>query len=129
MKLNNDCVRDILLTLEEICTYDSSFSYDMDNDKPHLLASYTHDEILYHVNQCRMANLIIDVHFYDGGDSFEIGDLSPSGHQYLANIRSDKIWNKTKKVASEIGVNSLSAMTQISTQIISSIIKSHFGLA
>ena len=120
MKLNNDCVRDILLTLEEICTYDSSFSYDMDNDKPHLLTPYTHDEILY---------LIIDVHFYDGGDSFDIGDLSPSGHQYLANIRSDKIWNKTKKVASEIGVNSLSAMTQISTQIISSIIKSHFGLA
>ena len=61
MKLNNDCVRDILLTLEEICTYDSSFSYDMDNDKPHLLTPYTHDEILYHVNQCRMANLIISM--------------------------------------------------------------------
>ena len=33
-----------------------------------------------------------------GGDIVEISDLSPSGHEYLANIRSDNIWNKTKKL-------------------------------
>lgn len=128
MKLNNDCVRDVLLTLEENCTFDSEFLYDCEEAIPQLLSKYSHDEIIYHIRQCEMAGLIVGVSYFDGGCSLSISDLSPSGHEYLANIRSDNIWNKTKKVAGEIGATSLSAMVQISSQIITAIIKSQFGL-
>lgn len=128
MKLNNDCIRDVLLILEENCTFDNVFIYDCEEPVPQLLSKYSHDEIIYHIHQCEMAGLIVGVSYYDGGDSLSISDLSPSGHEYLANIRSDNIWNKTKKVAGEIGATSLSSMVQISSQIITTIIKSQFGL-
>ena len=128
MRLNNDCIRDILLTLEENCTFDNEFLYDCEGSVPQLLSKYSHDEIIYHIHQCKMAGLIVGVSYYYGGYSLSISDLSPSGHEYLANIRSDNIWNKTKKVAGEIGTTSLSAMVQISSQIITAIIKSQFGL-
>ena len=127
MKLNNDCIRDILLALEEICTFNTTFYYDRDESVPSRLSKYSDEEIVYHIRQCALANLILDVHFYPD-DTIDIADLSPSGHEYLANIRSDNIWNKTKKVASEIGATSLSAMVQISSEIIMAIIKSQFGL-
>lgn len=128
MKLNNDCVRDILLTLEEVCTFENKFIYDIASPPPHLLEEYSREEVLYHIRQCEHSALLLEPLYYYGGNLVEISDLSPSGHEYLANIRSDNIWNKTKKVASEIGATSLSAMVQISSQIITAIIKSQFGL-
>lgn len=128
MKLNNDCIRDILLTLEELCTFENKFTYDIESQPPHLLAKYSREEVLYHIRQCEHSALILKPLYCYGGDIVEISDLSPSGHEYLANIRSDNIWNKTKKVAGEIGATSLSAMVQISSQIITAIIKSQFEL-
>ena len=47
MKLNNDCIRDILLTLEELCTFENKFTYDIESQPPHLLAKYSREEVLY----------------------------------------------------------------------------------
>lgn len=114
--------------LEELCTFENKFTYDIESQPPHLLAKYSREEVLYHIRQCEHSALILKPLYCYGGDIVEISDLSPSGHEYLANIRSDNIWNKTKKVAGEIGATSLSAMVQISSQIITAIIKSQFGL-
>lgn len=128
MKLNNDCVRDILMTVEDNCDFEKAFTYDKSEPIPKRLKSYSHDEIIYHIRQCKMSNLITVSKFYNSGATVIINDLTPSGHQYLTNIRSDTVWNKTKKVAGEIGVYSLNSMVEIANQIVISIIKSHFGL-
>ena len=50
------------------------------------------------------------------------------GNQFLANIREDTIWSKTKTVAAKIGSKSLDTLIQISSNVITALIKAEFGL-
>ena len=128
MRLNPDCVRDILLSTEEICDYHRAFDYYKDEGINTNLQQYSHDEIIYHIKQCELSQLIIDVHYYDGATHISIGDLAPSGHQFLANIRKDTVWNGVKSVAEKVGSTSLSVLTQIAANVVTELIKAQFGL-
>ena len=129
MRLNPDCIRDLLLTIEDTTTFTHSMEYYVDrNDFPRLI-DYSHEEILYHIRQCKMAELITNAHFYDGGDCILIPDLSPTGHEFLANIRSDNAWNKTKDIAEKTGSYSLSALATIATGVITQIINHQLGVS
>ena len=65
---------------------------------------------------------------FDGGESCIIGDLSPAGHEFLANIRKDTVWNGVKSVAGKVGATSLSALTQIAANVVTELVKAQFGL-
>lgn len=58
MRLNNDCVRDILLSVEEVCDFNESFRYSKFSNDFERLQPYSHDEIIYHIKQCKLAGLI-----------------------------------------------------------------------
>lgn len=124
MKLNPDCIRDILLTVEDNSTIDSGIQYP--DDSLELLSKYEPDEVLYHIKQCELSYLVTKVERFVGGSCY-ILDLSPSGHEFLANIRSDNNWNKTKSIAKTVGSQSLSAIKDIATGVISELIKSQFN--
>lgn len=128
MKLNPDLVRDILLAVEEECDFHHEFYYDIEEPVPDILKPYSHEEIVYHIRQCEYAGLILGVRYPDAGDMIYIDDLSPEGHEFLANVREDKIWNGTKAVAKETGGRSLTALTQIASNIVTALIKAHFNL-
>lgn len=128
MKLNSDCIRDILLAVEEKCDYSHVMEYDRDNNVNTRLKKYTHDELIYHIKQCEYASLTLNTKYYDGGKHIIIHDLSPNGHQFLANVREDTIWNGTKVVAKKVGSTSLNALIQISSNIITQVIKNQFNL-
>lgn len=128
MRLNSDCVRDILLTVEEKCDYHHVMDYDRENSNNNRLQDYTHEEIIYHIKQCDCSKLILGTTYYDGGKHIIITDLSPAGHQFLANIREDTVWKGVKEVANKVGSSSLSALTQISSNIITQLIKAQFNL-
>ena len=128
MKLNPDCVRDVLLTVEESCDFKKILCYAKDSPMADRLEKYTHDEIIYHMMQCNLSGLITDFHSSDNGGLITIGDLSPNGHKFLANIRKDTIWNNTKSIASQIGSKSLDALVQIASNVITELIKAQFGL-
>lgn len=50
MRLNPDCIRDILFSIEDISSYDSFISSSqLANTES--LKKYTEDEILYHLRQ------------------------------------------------------------------------------
>ncbi|MTW37801.1 DUF2513 domain-containing protein, partial [Streptococcus pneumoniae] len=49
-------------------------------------------------------------------------DLSPEAHEFLANIRQDTKWNKTKSIASKVGSFSLNVLKDISIEVISKVI-------
>lgn len=129
MKLNPDCIRDILLTVENETNFNNYLEYEKSTySKFKLLAKYNHDEIIYHISQCDKSHLIDDVEYYEVGDFIIIKDLSPEGHKFLADIRSDTVWKHVKNISKDIGVSSLSALTQIATGVVTTIIKSHLGL-
>lgn len=128
MRLSPDCIRDILLTIEDETDSTKVFVYYKDGDIPKRLKKYSHNEVLYHFQQCNMAEMIVGYRPFDNGDCVHISDLSPYGHQFLANIRQDNIWNNTKEIAGKIGSKSLDTLIQISSSVISELIKAHLGL-
>lgn len=126
MKLNPDLIRDILLTTEDYCDFKHYLEYRIELNKFDRLKIYNHDEIIYHIRQCQETNLINGVHYYDGGDCIVICDLTPKGHEFLANIRNDNNWNKVKLISKSIGSKSLGALTEIATQVITQLIQNKF---
>ncbi|MBV1817304.1 DUF2513 domain-containing protein [Bacteroidales bacterium MSK.15.36] len=125
MKLNPDCIRDILLTVEENTSYGKFMSYDTDTEYERL-KTYSDKEVMYHIKQCELSNLITKVSYYMDGGCL-IHDLSPKGHEFIANIRTDTNWNKTKDVANKVGSYSLDTLTKIASEVIASVITSTLG--
>ena len=129
MKLNPDCIRDILITVEANTDFNHIYTYlasELPNE--HYLSKYSNDEVIYHISQCDKSNLIENVNYFDAGDMITISDLSPEGQEFLNNIREDTNWHKTKEVAGKIGSFSLNMLSQIATNIVTSLINTHTGL-
>lgn len=125
MRLNPDCIRDILLQTEN-----GSFSIPTKfNERDTVLLQfeylkkYSYDEVEYHLNQCKLMNFVfIDTPF----GYIDVIDLSPEGHQFLANIRNNNIWKKTKNIALSLGIFSLSALRDISVNLASDTVINYF---
>lgn len=64
----------------------------------------------------------------DYNDGYLIMDLSPEGHEFLADIRSNSIWNKVKKKSEQIGVKSLGALSQIAISVTTALINESLTL-
>lgn len=127
MKLNNDCIRDILLYAEDI-DYNSYLTLD---DLMDALPSYTENELQYHCIKLHEAGFldITSVRTLSAPEQVvRITDLTYNGHQFLADIRSDNAWNKTKEIAKSVGSNSVNALKEIATSVISSLIQNQLGL-
>lgn len=125
MRLNMECIRDILLTVEEYTGFQTQMKYPSDEYEYIRLSDYPVEEILYHVKQCEAFGLVTKASWTLDG-AFFISDLSPEGHMFLANIRSDNNWSKTKEIYRKIGVESIDAIKQISTGVVSELIKQAF---
>jgi hypothetical protein len=126
MRLNPDCIRDILLTVEENTGFTKFMNFNS-NSEYEKLSTYAKEEVLYHIRQCEESSLLTGAQWYLGGDCM-ISDLSPYGHQFLADIRSETNWNKTKEISKNIGSFSLDSLKQIASTVISELIKSQLKL-
>lgn len=126
MRLDPDCIRDILLVVEDETTATHRTAYPSEKFDA-LDKKYSPDVVLYHVIQCVEYGYFRDAEEL-GSMGIVIPDLSPAGHEFLANIRKDTVWNGVKGVAEKVGATSLTALTQIASNVISEIIKAQFGL-
>lgn len=121
MRLNHDCIRDLLLGLEGNLKYDQPMKrgtfLSLSN-----LSEYDKNELIYTLKKMVEAGYL-KVGFYNTSDFF-IEDITYSGHQFLENIRDPKIWAKTKAAASDVGGASLSVIGDIAV----SFIKQSIGL-
>lgn len=130
MRLNPDCVRDVLLTVES-CSFDERLRFE---GLCGHLPKYSPEELQYTCLKLKEAEYLVLVVTTKGTvrSSFpgivEIRDITYRGHEFLANIRKESIWNGVKDVAGKIGCTSLSALTQIASNIATELIKAHFGL-
>ena len=126
MKLNPDCIRDILLEVEKQPFEKILHFEDLQNQLP----KYTYEDLTYTCLKLKEGGLIkIAIISADNHTHVEfIQDLTFDGHEFLNNIRADNVWNHVKTVGSKIGASSVSALCQIAAQVISAIIKQEIGL-
>lgn len=126
MKLNPDCIRDILLDIEESTNINTGWKYNSRQPSKRL-SKYDRFEITYQTRYCADANLICGFSVGGNSESVFATDLTPSGHEFLANIRSDTFFNKVKDIAKELCIESLPGFQQIALNAALVIIKSHFA--
>lgn len=122
MKLNNDCVRSVLLEVEKM-GIDERFTM---NDLCAALPAYTEDDIHYTVLKLKEAGFLDVLTTTTLGYSLpqivEIRDITYAGHEFLKDVRSDTIWGKVKDVAKKTGAFSIHAFGEIAKGVLSSAI-------
>lgn len=133
MKLNNDCVRDILLFVEkEQKVEENNGDFVFSEITPDLLfdgIKQSKEDIIYTVVMLEQAGFI-DAAFSYGNDSlgdFTINSLTYEGHEFIEKIKSENVWGKTKTVSKAVGSASISILSQIATQVISALINQQMG--
>ena len=129
MKLNMDCVRDILLEVEGKSGFRKFVDFP-DDFCSELRTKYSDDVIRYHIDQCYECGLLKPLQpgeEWDRVGNTTIQDLSASGHRYIGNIRSDNVWKKTKEVASSIGTFTIQVIGDIAASVISDLIGKKLG--
>ncbi|KHD35179.1 hypothetical protein NL50_14895 [Clostridium acetobutylicum] len=127
MHLNPDCLRDILLYVEDninnqnkciaVANLIDSISSKCDE--------YDEYYIHYHIIQLNQAGMFTHVTIADGNIPLIIMDLSWQGHQFLATIRGETVWNQTKSVANKVGSFSLDTLSKIATGVVTQLINKH----
>lgn len=128
MRLDPDCVRDILLVVEAL-EFGSELAI---KDLKLALPSYSEEQLRYHCRQLYSSGFI-DALVVTSGQGVlpsvaRVYDLMPLGHQFLADIRSDKIWADTKQIAASIGSTSLDVLSSVASKILTNIIAKHLSL-
>lgn len=136
MKFDPDCIRDVLLYLEDNLTYINDETNPLEH-KPISIGAisdtlsssrgYSIDDIYYSIEKLLEVRYILPSGGIGRGRASsiifcEIGDISWSGHEFLNNIRKDAIWDATKKGAHKIGATSIMALGTISMEIVKTIV-------
>lgn len=118
LKLDKECVRDVLLTLESL---DKGVALTSDNyvEFP-LLLSYDLETVSYTLKRLDEAGFV-NVKFFpvlSGDDPFRATSLTWAGHQFLDNVRDNRVWEETKKAASKIAGVSLSVLSEVAASVL-----------
>lgn len=114
MKLNKDCVRDLLLYVENQELGKHVYNHELEN----IFAkenNYTPEEVEYATRKLKEAKFIhADGVFNDGSwIEYGIGEITWDGHQFLDNIRDDKVWKTVKRTVSKLSSVSLPLMSKL----------------
>lgn len=56
-------------------------------------------------------------------------DLTPAGHEFLANVRDDSNWNKIKGISANIGFASLKVVSAIAEGVATAAINQQLGFS
>lgn len=127
MKLNLDCMRDILIEMEK-----SEYGEPLYPSRIYkALPQYSEDEINYSIVKMKEAGFIkaaTQSRMEYDTVVVRLDDITYQGHQFLADVRSDTIWNKTKSILNEIGSTSISSVIQVASGVIQTIISNKLGL-
>ena len=125
MKLDIDCMRAVMLEVEKQ-PYRTDLTF---HSLKAQLSKYSEDELSYTCIKLKEAGLIeaLIIHADNFAQVHLISDITFEGHQFLADIRSDNIWGKTKSILGEIGSTSLSAVIQVAAGVVQAAITQKMG--
>lgn len=115
MRLNPDCIRDILLYIEANTNFEID-SIDV-NDIEEELSNYDSKTLYYHIQMIEESELVDNVVWAENRP-WEISNLSYNGHQFLSNIYDDKIWKKVKNYINKLPSVSLQVLISIAPTLL-----------
>lgn len=134
MRINMDCIRDILLCIEEntglhqMCFFisyaDAGIQAALGEDtippksyQVELESRYAHDDIIYNLKYCVESELVVAPGHFPAYQNW-IADLTPKGHEFLAEIRDEGNWKKIKQACSKIGAVSMDIILEVSKSVL-----------
>lgn len=123
MKLNQDCVRSVMLFIEDKYEF-GTFLY-LDNFlNAKELRDYKPEEIKYVLAKLSETNYLHDRIKWINNDIayYSTGALTWDGHKFLDTIRDKKVWSKTKKITNKFTSVSISMVESIASQVITNLI-------
>ena len=112
MKLNMDCVRAVMLCAEEYTDY-NHYCYFISYQKNNVNDFLLDDPETPPAYQLELEKT------YDNDDTYRvpISRITPDGHRFLENIRSDTNWEKVKSVAKKAGSFSADVIIEIAKNV------------
>lgn len=127
MKLDYDCVRSILLELEEKPRFSEELRLTPTPVEEifEALDRYSDEDILYSIEIMKDAELI-KANLQYGSISFITGYVSGityKGHELLDSIRDRKIWQRLKQLLSAAGATTFDIIIDVAKDIIKSNIR------
>lgn len=131
MKLNPECIRDIMFYLEENLTMNSDLEINEISvfDLPEKL-NYSIEEIANTLLVLDDANFIV-CYRNNGEDAIvalDIYRITYTGYQFLESIRPDSVWKKVQTISGNIGSFSLNVISQIATSVLTQMINGQLNL-
>lgn len=127
MKLDPNCVRDILLAIEKL-----DFDETTNPDKLHaLLPDYTVEQLTYTCLKLGEGEFIslLTVSMmgsYQPGIKCVIG-LTYKGHEFLEKIRPKSAWDKVLSVSKSVGTFSFDVMSKVAVGVLTELAKAKLG--
>ena len=119
MKLNQDCIRDLLLYLEENLKLNDYLSISNIS-----LKNYSSEELLYTADKLYEAGYLkCSRKVYDNTVlMIFVSSITYTGHQFLDNIRDDKVFAKTKSILSGFKSVSIEIISETASKVITNLI-------
>lgn len=128
MKLDIECIRDILLTIESQPDFVEMPSHDFSA----LLPQYSHKQVVYTCLKLYEGGYInLFLFTFPGGSSPTvrcIGDLTFQGHEFLADIKPKSNWEKLSNALKSGGSTSLKTIANVAIDLGTEVLKSKLGL-
>lgn len=144
MRLNPECIRDLMMFCEEntyietsevnthLCaSYHVLYVDSMRHLSP--LSSYPPGELLYHIIQLSESGYIMTDFEFDPQNNFHKGNLpriyyvTPKGHEFIAKITEKKSWEKASKILGTLGGISLSVIEAVSKSVADAALSKHIA--
>ena len=117
-RLNHDCIRDILLFMEDKMGYKNSF-ITMEQIIDGLKDKYDEDCIDYHFRLMSRTGFFASKFYSDGMGRFS--GFSWEGHEYLDNIRDQEAWTIVKNATKDLNSISLDVIKELAKEVIMSL--------
>lgn len=127
MKLNKECMRELLLAIESL---EYMYYFNADDARQEPFDKYEFYEVVYAGEKLIEANYIKGKITHADNDVYNVmfQALTWEGHQFLDNIRDDGVWKKTKSITSKFTSVSVSMLSSIAATVISKMISQELGL-
>lgn len=129
MKLDLNCIRDTLLTLEEWLILNEDLEFIPQSlaelSQASRMLKYSRPQIAYTIVILNEADFIkASIKYVSGSIYFlTVTRLTYKGHQFLDSIRPEDTWCKIHKICDKTGLKSISAIMEISELLLPESIK------
>ncbi len=124
LKLNQECIRDLLLYLENNLSYTKNININSLS-----LKDYSQEELIYTADKLNEANYINCIKSKGYEIPFIIAtSITYNGHKFIDNVRDNKVWVKTKGILKGFESLSVDIISETASKVITNIINQQLNL-